>query len=368
MGELTIADTPEALTTEWLTDALRSSGHLTDGRVTDATLRPLGTGQMCDSVRVTLRYEGAEGTPPETLVAKLPAADPTSRATAVSLRSYEKEVRFYQELAPSLGVLTPTVYVADIEPVTASFVLLLEDLAPAEQGDQLAGCTPEVAASAITGMVPLHASRWRDPSLLSIEWLAGDPETNRAFMAMLLPTLWDGFRERYGDILEPQVTEAGDALFADLGTYLTVLDDHPLTVVHGDYRLDNLLFDPSGGLRGIVDWQTVTVGGAMQDVSYFIGAGLREEDRRPNEEALVRGYHEALVAAGVDDFAWDDCWWAYRRTTFGGLIMAVAASMLVERTERGDAMFMTMASRHSHHALDLGAPDLIAETRYPSTR
>ena len=365
MADLAIADTPEALTTEWLTDALQAAGRLGDARIADASIRPLGTGQMCDSVRISLRYDG-ETDAPTSVVAKLPAADPTSRATAVSLRSYEKEVRFYQEIAPHLPVLTPTVFHADIEPVSASFVLLLEDLAPAEQGDQLLGCTPEVATSAVDGLVALHAPRWGDPSILDIEWLAGDPQTSRQFMAMLLPTLWDGFRERYAADLQPSVLEAGEALFADLAAYLNWPESMPLTIVHGDYRLDNLLFDPTGQLRGVVDWQTVTVGGAVQDVAYFIGAGLREEDRRPNEEALVRRYHAALVEAGVADYGWDDCWWGYRRATFAGLIMAIAASMLVEQTERGDEMFLTMASRHSRHALDLGAPDLIAVATAPS--
>jgi hypothetical protein len=39
--------------------------------------------------------------------------------------------------------------------------------------------------------------------------------------------------------------------------------------------------------------------------------------------------------------------------------MAVAASMMVARTDRGDRMFLTMARRHARHALDLDAPDVI---------
>jgi hypothetical protein len=39
--------------------------------------------------------------------------------------------------------------------------------------------------------------------------------------------------------------------------------------------------------------------------------------------------------------------------------MAVAASMLVERTARGDEMFLTMARRHARHALDLDAAALL---------
>jgi hypothetical protein len=314
---------------------------------------------MCDSLRLTLSYDGPTDAP-ATMVAKLPAADETSRNTALSLGSYTKEVRFYQELAPTLPLQTPTVFHADIDPETASFVLLLEDLAPAEQGDQLLGCSLEHATSAVDELVNLHAPRWGDQDLLAIEWLAGDPDTNRAFLAMMLPMFWDGFRDRYADVLDPQAREVGEVLFVNLERYLTP-SASPITIVHGDYRLDNLLFDPTDNLlRGVVDWQTVTVGSAMQDVAYFIGAGLHAEDRRPNEEALVRRYHGALTAAGVDDLAWEQCWLDYRRGTFAGLVMAVAASMLVEQTERGDQMFLTMASRHSQHAIDLGATDLIA--------
>jgi len=356
--DLPIADAPDALTPAWLTDALE--GHLDGAVVVGADLTPVGTGQMCDSVRIALRYD-RETDAPATVVAKLPAADETSRATALALGSYENEVRFYQQLAPELPIRTPTVFHADIDVETASFVLLLEDLAPAAQGDQLTGCTPDEAKVAVDELVRLHAPRWDDPELESYAWLHRDPEGNQQFMTMLLPTLWDGFRERYAADLGPEVHEVGDVLFAHLGSFLTS-DSRPHTIVHGDYRLDNLLFDPTPGGTpiAVVDWQTCTHGPALNDVAYFIGAGLIAEHRRDVEEELVRGYHAGLLAAGVAGYDWDRCWLDYRRGTVAGLIMAIAASMLVERTDRGDQMFLTMADRHSRHALDLEAPEVIA--------
>jgi aminoglycoside/choline kinase family phosphotransferase len=356
---LPIAETPDALTPAWLTDALTAGGHLDGARVTDASTRPLGTGQMCDSVRVALTYDGPTSAP-ASCIAKLPAADPTSRATALSLRSYEKEVRFYQQLAPGLPMRTPAVFHADIDVETAAFVLLLEDMAPAAQGDQLEGCTPDVAEVAVAELVRLHAPRWDDRTLDDLEWLSPDPEASRMLMTMLLPTLWDGFRERYVADLPAHVHQAGDALFAELGAYLTP-DADARTIIHGDYRLDNLLFDPAPGGTpiAVVDWQTCAVGTGLHDVAYFIGAGLHEDERRAVEGDLVRRYHAALVEAGVTGYGWDRCWRDYRRGTWAGLVMAVAASMLVERTDRGDQMFLTMASRHARHALDLDAPEVL---------
>jgi hypothetical protein len=351
---LAIAEHPDAITPDWLTAALRASGVLGDGRVASVTSKPLGTGQMCDSWRMAVSY--ADGSGPTAMVAKLPAADPTSRATALALRNYEREVRFYQLLAPSLPIATPNVFYADIDPATAAFVLLMQDMSPAGQGDQLAGCSVGVAEKALAELVGLHAPHWNDESLHGHDWLYSDPEAGKQMMSMMLPIWWNGFRERYAAILEPHVHEAGDGLFAKLDSYLTKRG--PQTIVHGDYRLDNLLIHPdldSAQPITVVDWQTVTIANPMQDVAYFIGAGLLEDDRREAEERLVRGYHAALGSAGVSGYEWDECWDDYRRGTFAGLVMAIAASMLVEQTDRGDQMFMAMASRHARQALDLDA-------------
>jgi aminoglycoside phosphotransferase (APT) family kinase protein len=181
-------------------------------------------------------------------------------------------------------------------------------------------------------------------------------------MATLLPGLWAGFTERYAADLDPDVHTAGDALFSHLDAYL-LADTTPWTIVHGDYRLDNLLFDPSPGGTpvAVVDWQTCTHGNALADVAYFIGAGLAGPERRHHEEDLVRDYHAGLVAAGVDGYDRDRCWADYRRGSWHGMVMAVAASMLVERTDRGDRMFLTMAGRHARHALDLDGPGVLRD-------
>ena len=347
-----IADTPDLLTASWVSDAL-------DAGIAAVKTEPVGTGQMCDSVRLHLDYSaGSDG--PATNIAKLPAADPTSRTTALNLRSYEIEVRFYQQLAPGLPIRTPHILYSDIDVETASFVLLMEDMAPARQGDQLAGCSVDEATIAIDELVKLHAPRWGDPTLAEFDWLHRDPETGRTFMLGMLPLFWQGFRERYEDRLQPDVHEAGDALFAHLERHLTG-NTEPLTIVHGDYRLDNLLFGAGEGSPpvAVVDWQTCAHGPALNDVAYIIGAGLLLDERRAHERELVQRYHRWISAAGVEGYDLDRCWTDHRRGTWSGLIMAIAASMLVERTDRGDDMFMAMAHRHARHALDLDAPALL---------
>ena len=110
-----------------------------------------------------------------------------------------------------------------------------------------------------------------------------------------------------------------------------------------------------------VDWQTVSWGPVMTDAAYFIGGSLRLEDRQLHEETLVREYWEALHAHGVRGFDWEQCWEEYRRQVFLGIVMTVAPAMIVQRTERGDEMFMTSLERYAQQAIDLGSLELLPE-------
>ncbi|MBI5105426.1 MAG: phosphotransferase [Solirubrobacterales bacterium] len=337
---------PDELTTAWLEQALGT------GPIAGFALERVGTGQMSQSFRVTLEHDGA----PASVVAKFAASDPTSRATGVGLGAYEREVRFYRELAPRLGGPLPACHAAVLDPEEGWFTLLLEDVAPAAQGDQIAGCAVEEARLAMRELARLHAPVFADPELGATPWLNQEMPLNQALLSQLLPA----FLERYGDGVAPEHREVCERFVASLDGW--VADRRPpLGLVHGDFRLDNVLYGGPGSPRPftVVDWQTVGWGPAMLDACYFLGGGLPLELRREHEEELVREYHAALLAEGVRGFAWEACWDEYRRMCFHGLLMAIAPAMIVERTERGDRMFMTTLARHAQQALDLGALDLL---------
>ena len=97
----------------------------------------------------------------------------------------------------------------------------------------------------------------------------------------------------------------------------------------------------------------------MTDVAYFIGGSLSAEDRRAEERTLVGEYRDALEAEGVRDFEWERCWLEYRRQVFLGILMTVAPAMVVQRTDRGDEMFLTTLARYAQQALELDSLDLL---------
>ena len=147
---------PADVEADWVTAVLHDRGLLQVGRVTAVRPTPVGTGQMADTVRFALEYEPV-GSGPPTIVGKFTSQDEQSHATGRIMRAYEVEVRFYAEIAPRVTNRHPRLLFAAIDPDEAWFTLLLEDLADASQGDEIAGCDAEVAAAALDQMAGLHA-------------------------------------------------------------------------------------------------------------------------------------------------------------------------------------------------------------------
>ncbi len=360
--------TTESISPEWFTALLRGRGLPVTVSGFDA--RRIGTGQIGKCVRYTLQYSESAApaaqeasAAPLSLIVKYPSDDPTSRATGVMLNNFLKEVRFYQRLQQRLTVRTPLCYFAEIVDAGPQFAVVMEDLAPAEQGDQLAGCDARLAQAAVLELVGLHAPGWCDRSLLDESWLYNpDPDAGSALREMYRAQL-PGFLQRYGHALEADerdiIARVGQAAQAPLYAGLPDI----FSLVHVDYRLDNLLLHDPGGSAPVrvtvVDWQSISLGAPLNDVAYFLGAGMLPAARAAAEEDIVRRYHSALLAAGVTDFSWPDCWTAYRRGVFAGFGVTVVASMLVQQTERGDQMFTAMARRHARHALDLNGAEFL---------
>ncbi|HEY5109570.1 MAG TPA: phosphotransferase [Acidimicrobiales bacterium] len=351
--------TPQDVEPAWLTTVLRGRDLLTDGRVTSVTPTPVGTGQMADTVRFALTYEPAGAGPP-TIVGKFASQDEQSHATGKVMRAYEVEVRFYAEIAPRVTSRHPGLLFAAVDPDEAWFTLLLEDLSEATQGDEIAGCDVDVAAAALGQLAGLHAPCWEAPDLAASPWVNRATPESDAFTASIVTGVFPGFLERYGDRVAPAHVRLLQSFLPRLGPWMA-RPRGPRTLVHADFRLDNLLFTPDDPAPVVVDYQTVNWGSGAYDLAYFVGGCLEPEVRRPAAESLVAGYHEALATGGVRDYPLEDLVTDYRRECFGGLMMAVAASMLVKQTERGDAMFLTSVRRHAQQSIDLDALDLLAD-------
>lgn len=343
--------TPEELTSEWLSGVL-------GGPVDAVEARPVGDGHVSTTIRLTLRSD--DPALPSSVIAKVPAEDDRSRALAASVRSYEREVKMFRELAPTVDIRMPHCYHGEWHAATDDYVVLLEDMAPAVQGDQIAGCSVERAELAVRELARLHGPRWNDPTLGDVDWLSGnDPEASPDGYSMLWTMMVPGFLAEYEPYLTPEQFDLAERFGEHIVSYIGGRE-RPFSLVHTDYRLDNMLFGETEGVPPItvVDWGSPAHSTPITDLSYFCGAGLLPEERRAHERELLAAYADALGAYDVDvDRDW--LWASYRREAFHGLFIVVFTSQTVTMNDRSMDMFGAMASRHLQHALDLDSLSML---------
>lgn len=343
---------PAEVTGPWLTAVLGAD-------VTGVDVTPVGTGQTGATYRVALTYAGPTDLPP-TLIVKLPSQDEAVRER-VAL-GYRSEHAFYTEVAHTLALPLPRCYHCDIDRDGADFVMLLADLSPAVQGDQLAGCTVPEARLAAAALAGLHGPRWCDPDWLTFTG-ATMPRPDADFargLGELAVMAADTTLQRLGERISARDRQTLTETAALVGAWL-LAEPERFSLLHGDYRLDNLLFDPDRTRVTVVDWQTLTVGLPARDLAYFTGTSLVPELRAEAESALVEVYHRALISHGVTGYDLETCWADYRLgmpqipliTTFGFAFSAA--------TERGDDMVATMLERGCRAIRELGTLELIRQ-------
>jgi aminoglycoside phosphotransferase (APT) family kinase protein len=99
-----------------------------------------------------------------------------------------------------------------------------------------------------------------------------------------------------------------------------------VAVVHGDFRLGNLLVDPSG-LRAVLDWELAHLGDPLEDLGWFCVRAWRFGSPLPaggvaTREELVRAY-ESAAGTTVDLDALR--WWEVLGTLKWGVICIMQA-------------------------------------------
>jgi hypothetical protein len=304
---------PDELTADWLTSVLSENG-LGPTNVKSFDVELLGgeqgmTGQL---TRLRVRYEQDLPGLPTTLIAKFSAAHPAARAMISALGHYEREVRFYEELSSRTPVRSPRCYFGRFDPGTGFALLVIEDLARARNGNSIAGCSVDEVARVLVALAVLHAAWWQAPDLAHASWLRLRSLLAPEAMVGVFSDAWPSFLRKLSIPVTSQIREMGDWIEQHLPEAVTLFESGPRTLIHNDVQADNLFFSRSGEEVFFVDWQMVTYAHSVIDVAGCVRGQLEPEVRRAVEPELLRLYHDALVANGVQDYTFEQCLADYR--------------------------------------------------------
>ncbi|MDI9833837.1 phosphotransferase family protein [Streptomyces sp. KAU_LT] len=214
------------------------------------------TGRLIEGGRSNLTYTVSDGT--SRWVVRRP---PLGHVLATA-HDMKREHRVISALHPtSVPVPRPLLLCEDEEVLGAPFyVMEFVEGTPYRTADQLAPLGPrrtrDAVLSLVDTLVGLHAV---DPASVGLEDF-GRPE---GFLDRQL--------RRWGKQLDASRNRdlAGiDELHATLGRRLP--DSPAPTVIHGDYRLDNVLIGPDDRIKAILDWEMSTLGDPLTDLGLLV--------------------------------------------------------------------------------------------------
>jgi hypothetical protein len=370
MGQ--VPTTTEGASAAFVTEALRSTGAIdADTVVAEVEHNRIGegVGLMCELARLTLRYEGPAHSAPSSLILKVPSNLPENRGVGNHFRLYEREGRFYEHVGRSVGVRIPNCLFNHIDVDAGEFALLLEDFGGRTMVSQIAGMDAERTHQAARSIARVHAQFWDSPAIHAMDWMprAIDPEVIGA--GHTYRESWPAFLALFGDDLPDGAVALGERVGSTWETAIQqTFDDVPMTMCHGDYRADNLMFDDTtdgADHVGVLDWQVAARGPGIGDVAYLISQSMTAETRRAHDRDIVSAWYDELCSSlggAPDDYSRVDAWDGYRVASASMTAIAVIGGAHADpANERGRELLHDMAVRSFSAALELDAASLLPD-------
>ena len=164
--------------------------------------------------------------------------------------------------------------------------------------DQLTGASVEQARRVVDHLADLHAPWWGSPALDELTWMPDlhDPMINA--VTVMFDAGWPAFCERYRGRLPERVFGWAETFVRGVPEWIAGYAEEPVTIVHGDARLDNMFFGDDGTFA-LVDWQMAMRSPGNTDLVYFVATNLTPDVRRRHERELLERYRQRMVAAGA---------------------------------------------------------------------
>ena len=352
---MTIPETMADVSPQWVEECVGW------GKLKNINLVPMGegVGMMSSMSIIELEWEDSKNMPPS-LVLKLAAENDTNRAVSQQFNLYLKEVSYYKDLAPRTTARSPLVYASEIDE-EHNFFLLMEDVSSYRMGSQVEGATLEECELCVDFLANLHASFWNQ--LSDVEWLPNmSGSDNATNMALGCEAGWPQLQEIFGAFVPDNIEAMREHYLAAIPTLQAKLDQHPKTLIHGDFRMDNMLFGqaPEHDALLVVDFQGPLKGNGIHDVAYLLSHSAKTDVRREHERDLIERYANGLITAGIKDYSVEKAWNDYRvGVLYSWTVAVVIAGTMDPANERGFAWMSKMVERNALAINDLNCLDLL---------
>lgn len=245
--------------------------------------------------------------------------------TKIMAPFYENEVNFYTRLRNDLAIEAPLTLGGAYDPNSGQFGLLMEDLS--ERQALFPNVKEAVGLAHIESLIDtlakLHATFWQSPRFNSdLNWVQSHTTgalaelQNHAATPLIQHEIdHENFKREMVQRLRTTGSKLREGMMAMHQHQATL----PKTLLHGDTHLGNTYL-LANDKAGFLDWQLMTSGYGVHDISYLVTTALSVEQRRLNEQPLLKRYLEKLAEFGVKQVPhFDEAWLEFRRSLVWGV-------------------------------------------------
>lgn len=146
-------------------------------------------------VCANIEYDQVEQDAPKSVVVKIAPKEESFQEYSEKLNAFQREIRFYKEVARNVPIRLPVVYYSVDEPPIYSIVM--EDLSSFNPGDQIIGMDEDLVLITLETMAVLQSRYWNNSSLDALEWM---PTTNSICEDYV--ENWDPFVKNLGNFVD----------------------------------------------------------------------------------------------------------------------------------------------------------------------
>ncbi len=319
---------PDEITAGWLRTVL---GDTTGDATFDGfDVEEVGDGLLTTVVRIGLHWDRDE-VEPKSLIVKLPSLLETNRMINQQFGYDQREVGTYSHLSAHLGEWAPFCHHAEVGPLGACIVL--DDARDHRVADQLRGATESDSDAIAIAAAAVHAAAWNAVDLKTHNFLPGPTSPVVAGYRDLFSMTWPIFTEMIGEHISGAQADRALAAMERFDVVLADFAQAPNTLLHGDLRLDNVLFSQHDGQALLIDWQLAAWGRGVYDLAFYT-AGSVEPSSIAVAEHIIDVYHHHLCANGVADYSRHQAWADFRSGHIMNLPNPVTALVGVKTTTK----------------------------------
>jgi pimeloyl-ACP methyl ester carboxylesterase/thiamine kinase-like enzyme len=272
------------LSSEWLNGALAMSPNWPDGRFAVASATRIGVAYGLSGRIHRVVAETTSGRSITFVVKQEGAAE------------VERELLFRSHCGDALRRCIAECFAGASDSESGRGVLVLEDVAPAVQGDVLSGCTDAQAEAVLRALARVHAAcssvredalpaalpRWRPAPAAADRW----------------NDLLERARERFPHVLTSNMVAAICELPEQVESAVEQLNRGLPSWLHRDAHLDNVLWRADGSAV-LLDWCNAAIGPPVVDVARFLTEGVVRSSEPERLEGLLLTYREELEVLGA---------------------------------------------------------------------